>query len=73
MLALPLELFKIYDTKLDKFWETNQGKLLWTKINHAKTAWTSATWRDSDVRFNDQERYKIVKFTVPMWTNEGFI
>lgn len=70
--ALPLVLFKIYDTLSCEFWETNQGKLIWTKLNHAKTAWTSQSWHEGDVRFNDQERYKIVKFTVPEWDNAVF-
>lgn len=63
---IPSELFKIIDTETNEFWETYKKKCVWNKIGHAKSAWTSAHWRDN-IKFDDQDKYAIVRFTTDCW------
>jgi len=69
LVELPLTLYTILDTKSNENWHTNQNKGVWFKINHAKSAWTNNQWRD-EIKFNDQDRYKIVENTVASWNKQ---
>lgn len=66
MKELPHKLYKILDTHTDKHWVTHNGKAVWMKAGHAKSAWSNSMWRKK-IKFNDQIRYKILEYSVDVW------
>jgi len=66
---IPKSLFQILDTETNELWTANNGKSVWLMIGHAKASWTQRNWRDK-TKFNDQSRFKIVKYTNTKWDME---
>jgi len=66
---VPYELYKVLDTETNEFWTANNGKAVWMKINHAKASWTQRNYKER-IKFNDQERFKIVRYTTQNWLME---
>ncbi len=69
LMKLPMSLFMVLDTETNELWKANNGKSVWLMIGHAKASWTQRHYRER-IKFNDQSRFKIVKYTTKEWDKE---